>query len=242
MIQQDSSQADSSPPSTRRVIALWSAGVLASKVFYAAVLMLSAGRIDWLWGWVYVGIFLAFDIATAIAVIPRHPALLLERMRKGKDVKPWDQVIMRLAAGYLPMAGWIVAGLHDRFGWSPAIPVTAQVVAGVVVALGYALNVWAMWANAFYTPMVRLQAERGHAVASGGPYRFVRHPGYVGAILFTATLPVLLGSVWALIPAVLAAALFIVRTALEDRTLRAELPGYAEYAERTRYRLLPGVW
>ena len=99
-----------------------------------------------------------------------------------------------------------------------------------------------MAANAFFSTMVRIQHDRGHAVATGGPYRFVRHPGYVGAMLFTVAVPVMLGSWWALIPAGLAVPLYVLRTVLEDRTLHEELPGYAEYAQGTRYRLLPGVW
>ena len=101
---------------------------------------------------------------------------------------------------------------------------------------------WAMLANPFFEKTVRIQEERGHHVATGGPYRFVRHPGYVAFILMGFALPLGVGSAWALVPAGLNAALIVARTALEDRTLRRELPGYAEYAQRTRYRLLPGVW
>jgi protein-S-isoprenylcysteine O-methyltransferase Ste14 len=99
-----------------------------------------------------------------------------------------------------------------------------------------------MVSNAFFAEGVRIQEERGHTVATGGPYRYVRHPGYVGAIAAGLSTPFLLGSPWALIPAGISATLYVVRTALEDRTLREELPGYAEYAEQTGYRLLPGVW
>ncbi len=224
------------------ILARWAVGVFLSKAFFAAILMLSAGRLGWIWGWVYIAIFLAFDVATAIVVLPRNPDLLLERLRVGKDTKVWDKVLVRLAAGYLPIATYIVAGLDERLDWPPALPLALQIAAIAPVALGYALNVWAMSANAFYAVTVRIQRERGHTVVTTGPYRYVRHPGYVGAILFTLTLPILLGSLWALIPAILAAALYVLRTVLEDRTLQAELEGYAAYAQRTRYRLLPGVW
>jgi protein-S-isoprenylcysteine O-methyltransferase Ste14 len=110
------------------------------------------------------------------------------------------------------------------------------------MVLGYALFLWAMASNAFFAEGVRIQQERGHTVAAGGPYRYVRHPGYVGAILSQAATPFLLGSAWALIPSVASAALYVVRTYLEDQALRQELPGYEAYAQRTRYRLLPGVW
>nr|NIN68360.1 isoprenylcysteine carboxylmethyltransferase family protein [Anaerolineae bacterium]NIN98447.1 isoprenylcysteine carboxylmethyltransferase family protein [Anaerolineae bacterium] len=107
---------------------------------------------------------------------------------------------------------------------------------------GYALGVWAIASNAFFSQIVRIQKERGHRVATGGPYRFVRHPGYVGTILVGLAAPIMLGSLWALIPGGAVALLFILRTALEDQTLLGELEGYGTYAGRVRYRLLPGVW
>jgi protein-S-isoprenylcysteine O-methyltransferase Ste14 len=100
----------------------------------------------------------------------------------------------------------------------------------------------AMYMNRFFSMTVRIQTERGHTVVDTGPYGTVRHPGYVGMLLFYAAVPFVLGSRWALVPAVFTVMLLIVRTALEDRTLRAELPGYTDYAARVHYRLLPGVW
>jgi protein-S-isoprenylcysteine O-methyltransferase Ste14 len=108
--------------------------------------------------------------------------------------------------------------------------------------LGLALFSWAMFSNTFFSSAVRIQQERGHAVCNTGPYRFVRHPGYVGAILQSLVMPLMLNSLWAFIPAGLAVLLMVVRTALEDKTLQEELQGYTEYAHRVRYRLLPGVW
>ena len=117
-----------------------------------------------------------------------------------------------------------------------------QIAALVIAALAYAISPWAMRVNAYFSKIVRIQEDRGHSVVSSGPYRIVRHPTYLGTILFELVTPIMLGSLWALIPGALTALLFIVRTALEDRTLREELPGYQAYAERVRYRLLPGVW
>jgi len=108
--------------------------------------------------------------------------------------------------------------------------------------LGIVVLVWAMAANKFFSATVRIQEERGHTVATGGPYRYVRHPGYVGWLMLTLATPVVLGSRWALVPAGITVILTILRTALEDRTLHSELEGYREYAERVRYRLLPGIW
>ena len=116
-------------------------------------------------------------------------------------------------------------------------------LAGLVISLlGFGVFLWAMAANAFFAEGVRIQEERGHTVATGGPYRLVRHPGYVGAILSMGATPFLLGSWWALVPAGLGVGGYLLRTALEDRTLQEELPGYREYTHQTRYRLLPGIW
>lgn len=229
-------------PETRRGVVRWAVKGLLAKAVVAAILFLSAGRLDWVMGWAYVGVFAAFDLATAFALLPRSPELLLERSAIQPGTKTWDKVLVRLAAGYLPMAAWIVAGLDVRYGWTTQIGPPQQIAALAVTALGYAVVVWAMAANAFFSATVRIQTERGHTVASGGPYRFVRHPGYVGAILFTLAVPAMLGSLWAFIPSVLSALLYLVRTALEDRTLLEELAGYQDYAARVRYRLVPGIW
>jgi protein-S-isoprenylcysteine O-methyltransferase Ste14 len=238
----DSSVERPNKSETRRGVVAWAAKGLIAKLFVAAILFLSAGRLDWVWGWIYVGVFVAFDLATALVLIPTSPELLAERADIQEGTKGWDKVLVRLAAAYLPMTSWVVAGLDERFAWSAPLSLGLQVAALALTMLGYAVVVWAMAANAFFSTTVRIQEERDHAVATGGPYRCVRHPGYVGAILFTLAVPIMLGSWWALIPAGLAALLYVVRTALEDRTLQAELPGYAEYVQQTCYRLLPGVW
>jgi protein-S-isoprenylcysteine O-methyltransferase Ste14 len=137
---------------------------------------------------------------------------------------------------------WVVAGLDVRFHWTGGMPVAFHLGGLLANVLGYALFLWAMVSNAFFAEGVRIQQERGHAVATGGPYRYVRHPGYVGAIVASVGTPFLLGSLWGLIAAVLSATLYVVRTGLEDKTLMQELPGYADYARQTRHRLLPGFW
>ena len=140
------------------------------------------------------------------------------------------------------MIMWIVAGLDQRYSWSSGIEPVAQIVAMLAVIAGHALVVWATDVNAFFSQVVRIQTERGHTVIDNGPYRYVRHPAYAGAVLLVLGAPIMLGSWWALIPGVICAVLMIVRTALEDKTLQAELPGYVEFTHHTRYRLLPGVW
>ncbi len=174
----------------------------------------------------------------------KTPDLLVERARslEAEDVERWDRILVPLVALYGPLATWVVAGLDERFGWAPHVALWIQLAALAVVVLGYAVGTWAMATNAFFSAYVRIQAERGHTVVSGGPYRWVRHPGYASGIASTLATPVVLGSVWALVPAGLVVVLLVVRTALEDRALGEKLPGYAEYSRRTRYRLVPGIW
>jgi protein-S-isoprenylcysteine O-methyltransferase Ste14 len=110
------------------------------------------------------------------------------------------------------------------------------------MTLGFGLFLWAMASNAYFSEGVRIQEERGHTVATNGPYHYVRHPGYSGAILAQLATPLLLGSIWAVIPSLLSAGFYVIRTYLEDKTLILELPGYSDYVKQTRYRLLPWVW
>lgn len=220
----------------------WAIKGVTYKAYVAVVLMLAAGRWKWGAGWLYVIIFLAFDLATALVVIPRDPTLLIERSRVHPDVKPWDKVIMPLVAGLLPLVGWILAGLNERWSWNPQVDQTWQLTGFLLSVIGHGIVVWAMGANPFFSPLVRIQEERGHVVADGGPYRFLRHPGYLGAIIFSIGIPILLGSWWALIPGMVSVVLYFVRAYLEDQTLQEELPGYIEYAKRVKFKLVPGIW
>jgi protein-S-isoprenylcysteine O-methyltransferase Ste14 len=231
-------------PETRRAIVKWIVQAALGVPAYGLLLFLAAGTLDWVWGWVLLIVLAAFLTAHPLILIPIDPALLAER-EKGlgdKAVKAWDRWIAGLAAGLFPIVSWVVAGLDVRLGWTGPIALAYHVGGLVIMALGYALFLWAMASNAFFAEGVRIQEERGHAVATGGPYRYVRHPGYTGAILSQAATPLLLGSPWAVIPTVASAALYVVRTYLEDRMLTRELPCYEEYTRQTRYRLLPGVW
>ncbi|MCR4407110.1 MAG: isoprenylcysteine carboxylmethyltransferase family protein [Anaerolineae bacterium] len=208
----------------------------------AAILLGTAGRLDWVMAWVLVGVYLVGTGATALTVISTHPEMLAERTGPKKGAKGWDMAILSLM-GVLEIVKYMVAGLDMRWGWSPPIPLALQLAGVMIAVLAYdVILVWAMAVNAFFAQTVRIQEERRHTVVTGGPYRYVRHPGYIGSILFQLATPLILGSWWAFIPAGLIVLLTIVRTALEDRTLREELDGYKEYSQRVRYRLLPGVW
>ncbi len=225
---------------TARGVRRWLAREIMGVVFVAATLFIPAGRLDWVMGWALVAIYAAWITALAVILIPRCPELLAERAGRPKDVKTWDTVILSII-GVTTVAKYVIAGLDQRFGWTAPTP-AVQIAGLVVAALGYALLTWAMVSNAFFSQVVRIQADREHSVATGGPYRYVRHPGYTGSIAFELATPIMLGSLWALIPGVLAALLTVVRTALEDRTLEDELDGYRDYAEGVRHRLLPGIW
>lgn len=207
------------------------------------VLFIAAGRVDWVWAWVYVGVAVSFTFISRIVVIRTNPDLIAERAQslEREDVKGWDRMILFfILVG--PLAMLIVAGLDERFGWSPQIPLALQLVALAIMMLGYVVGTWAMAVNRYFSAVVRIQKDRGQTVVSDGPYRFVRHPSYATGIVSCLVTPIMLGSLWALIAGGLTVILYIVRTALEDRTLHDELPGYAEYAQRVRYRLLPGIW
>lgn len=204
-------------------------------------LFFSAGKMDWRLGWIYLGLIVAVQIATTLILLSMNPTLLEERAWMQKGSKLWDKVIVSLGdVGW--MAIGIVAGLDTRFGWSPHLGAGFPVVGLVLMVSGFVIFLWAMASNRFFSSFMRIQTDRGHIVETGGPYRYVRHPGYVGALLTYMASPLALASLWTFIPAALLLLLFVLRTALEDRTLQAELKGYADYAQRVRYRLLPGVW
>jgi len=205
----------------------------------AVIMFVSAGRWDWGWAWAYMGVSMGILVVNAL-VMP--PELIAERGKSGKeDVKRWDRVVTTISI--LPALGApLVSGLDEQFGWSPQLAVAIHLGGLALLVLGQGLFTWSMVSNKFFSTTVRIQMDREHTVATGGPYRYVRHPGYVGFIVSAFAMPLALGSLWALIPAAMTLCLFVVRTALEDRTLQAELSGYKEYAQRVRYRLLPGVW
>jgi len=212
--------------------------VILTLVIQVAILFLCAWTIRWPWAWALlcVNVLILF---INFMVLPKE--VIEERGRKKENVKKWDRVISGI--GIIPFVGlYAVAGLDRRFYWSPEYGDSIHLVAMLCFFLGSMLVTWSIVNNMFFSTMVRLQAERGHAVATGGPYRFVRHPGYLGFLVTFIATPLAVGSLYALAASAAGVALFIVRTALEDRTLRAELPGYAEYAKKVGYRLLPGIW
>ena len=225
-------------PDLRRGVVKRMKQVVFQTAFLVALPLISAGRLDWVWPWAYLGVGL---VILAINMLILSPELMAERGQPRENVKEWDRVLTSLIT-FPILALLIVAGLDERFGWSPELAVAIHLIGLAFIALGQGLFTWAMASNVFFSTAVRIQMDRGQTVASGGPYRYVRHPGYVGMIVSLLATALAFGSLWALIPAGLAAVLLVVRTALEDKTLLEELDGYTGYAERVRYCLLPGVW
>jgi len=201
----------------------------------------AAGRLDWWPAWAAIAIWIVWYAVTDTVLFRVSPSLVTERLNPPKGAKIWDRAILS-AVRLLQLARYIVAGLDYRYGWTGGFPLGVQMIGLALCVASYSLLAWAMASNAFFSQVVRVQTDRGQTVVTGGPYRLVRHPGYLGAVAFEPGMSVLLGSWWAVALGVICSLLFVVRTELEDRSLRAELPGYADYAERVRFRLFPGIW
>jgi len=208
------------------------------------MLLVCGGNLGWWSAWIFSFLFVVASIGGRIWAERLHPGLLAERAKfdKAPDVKPWDKVLAPLMAVSLFFPLVIVAGLDHRFGWSPVFPTWLNILGFIVIMLGYAFAGWALVENRFFSSVVRIQMDRGHVVCDSGPYRIVRHPGYAGNIPPLAGIVLALGSIWTLIPAMVALIITVIRTTLEDRTLQDELPGYRDYAQRVRYRLIPGIF
>jgi protein-S-isoprenylcysteine O-methyltransferase Ste14 len=236
----------SDPPSDRinhkQGVIRWIVTSIIFLLLVAASLFISAGTIDWQMAWIYLAIAVVIQILDAIILIPTNPELLGERSKYQRGVKKWDQFLSRIMATIGPLTIWIISGLDYRFTWSSPYPTWIVIRSAVLVFAGGLLVLWAMASNRFFIGMVRIQEERGHIVIKSGPYQYIRHPGYLGSIVFLLFTPLTLGSWWALIPAVLTCCVVILRTHLEDNTLKNELVGYREYSQEVRFRLLPAIW
>lgn len=213
-------------------------------VFVCSPLFLGAGTWNWDWAWVFTGVTFIGWTLLSLVLVRVNPELLNERGKRVKQMtgtKRWDWIIMGIYSALLLVTPW-VAGLDYGRGWSAPSADGIKVIGLLLLTVSFIPLTASMAVNRFFEGTVRIQNNRNHRVITMGPYRIVRHPGYVGVILQFIALPLSLGMWVAWIPAVVGVVLFILRTALEDRTLQAELPGYAEYALQTRFRLLPGVW
>lgn len=208
------------------------------------ILLICGGDLIWWQAWLYSVLILASGIGGRMWAEQRHPGLTAERqnIEHIQNAKAWDKVLAPLMAVSSVFPIVIVAGLDHRYNWSPEFPLWLIVIGFILIWLGYAFAAWALAENRFFSSIVRIQTDRGHVVCDSGPYRFVRHPGYAGNILALFGIVLALGSVWTLIPAVVASIISVIRTILEDQTLQEELPGYQEYARHVRYRLSPWIY
>jgi protein-S-isoprenylcysteine O-methyltransferase Ste14 len=214
---------------------------LLTTLIFSALLFLSAGKIDYVQGW----IFLATTLTTALMnfwTIRHDTELMSERSGVGEGAKSWDKTILGLSA-VTYLANIVVAGLDSgRYLWSPQFHWSIHASGVLLTLVGQAVFLTARKENRFFSSVVRIQTERGHTVCDTGLYALVRHPGYLGMTISLAGLPLITGSLWSILPTVTAIILLFIRTCYEDETLKKELPGYAAYAQRTRYRILPNIW
>jgi len=215
--------------------------VLGTIVWLWLVLFLGGGYLDWTAAWVYLGINLLVVVINAFFLFRTSPETIAER-GKPKEIKTWDKWVSGLwfLGQYLLLP--LVAALDLRFGWTKEYSMWWQALGALVYALALGLTSWALISNTYFSTAVRIQADRGQQVCRTGPYRYVRHPGYVGVLIQALSVPILLGSLWALLVAIPMLVLMLIRTSLEDRMLQNELEGYKEYAHEVKYRLIPGVW
>ena len=207
------------------------------------IFFISSGYVFGIRPWMFFGAsFIHYTISTAVQY-KLNPKLLVQRLkRKRAGSELWDEILMRVSNLTVLVAVPIVAGLDiGRFQWS-SLDVQLAVLGFVFLTLSTILINWAMVVNPHFEPTVRIQKDRSHKVISSGPYKIVRHPGYLAGILFTLSIPLIIGSALTFIPVGIYAAFFIIRTSLEDRTLHKELDGYAEYAQQVKYKLFPGIW
>lgn len=208
------------------------------------ILIICGWDLGWWQGWLYSVLIVVVGIGPRMWLAKKRPELMAERGKLGKaqNVKSWDKVLAPLMAVSISFPLVIVAGLDHNFRWSPVFPTWFNILGFILVVLGYTFSGWAFVKNRFFSSVVRIQTDRGHMVCDSGPYRIVRHPGYAGSILALPGIVLALGSVWTIIPVIVSLIITAIRTALEDKTLQEELPGYRDYAHRVRYRLIPGVF
>ncbi len=213
--------------------------VISGILLMFAILFVSAGRWNYWYGWVYLFLWIYVELFTWLIMPSR---LLQERIKPGPGTKKWDYIFLvffLLLTYIIPLVAALDGGRHH---WTGDFSIWVNVAAFVVIFLGYSLMILSLRKNQFFSTTVRIQKERGHHVIDKGPYAIIRHPGYAGVIASSFGIAIALNSLWALIPAGFYAIAFIIRTYLEDVTLQKELPSYADYAVKVRYRLIPRVW
>jgi len=214
---------------------------IALFIVFIALMFIAAGTLKWPELWLFLGIYVIAMTALVIWLKKYDPGLLEERMSVRKDVKGWDKTIIRIYTVILVIMFLTAALDAVRFRWS-RVPLVLKGIAYLFITVSSLIGFWAFRENSYLSQFVRIQIDRGHQVCTAGPYKFIRHPMYLAVILIVLFVPLVLGSFRALVPAAAIAALFVLRTSLEDKTLQNELPGYAEYSKKVHWKLLPKVW
>jgi protein-S-isoprenylcysteine O-methyltransferase Ste14 len=214
---------------------------LTGTLFFLLILFISAGRIDYWQGWLYASVCIISVLLNSL-LITKNKELAEERSTVKEGTKSWDKKILGLSAVTLIIT-YIVAGLDSgRFQWSPGFHWSINAVGTILILLGEVIFLTAQKQNKFFSSVMRIQTDRGHSVCDTGIYSVIRHPAYFGMVITAIGIPLILGSLWSYIPAVISVVLLVIRTSLEDKTLYNELDGYREYSSVTRYRLLPYIW
>lgn len=205
------------------------------------VTFLTAWRLDYWQGWVYNALNIFFVLLTYIVLID-HKDLIRERFQPGEGMKQWDRVYYWISTPLFFVM--LILSILDatRFSWEPSVPLIIMFLGIILYSIGQILGLWAKRVNKFFSSVVRIQTERKQEVCTTGPYRFVRHPGYLGGLFLTIGTPLMLGSFWGLLPAIVTILLMCGRTYLEDATLKNQLPGYRDYSKKVRYKLIPFLW
>jgi protein-S-isoprenylcysteine O-methyltransferase Ste14 len=214
---------------------------LTGSLFFLFILFITAGRIDYWQGWIYVAIGLIMFTLNYTVLKPDFE-LLVERAKPGEGAKKWDKLLL-LSSFLMTIAMYTVAGLDSgRCHWSPDFHLSLCLLGIILTAGGQLLFLFAQKQNRFFSSTVRIQADREHTVCETGLYSIVRHPAYAGSMIQLIGFPLLLGSLWSIIPVSMSIILHIIRTYLEDKTLMKELKGYPEYSNKTRYKIMPCIW
>jgi protein-S-isoprenylcysteine O-methyltransferase Ste14 len=214
------------------------ANVVVVFLLQGIILFIASGTLYWNWAWFFIFVQIAVLLIN-YAILPKE--VIEERGREKKNVKKWDKILVGLSI--IPAIGiYVLSGLDYRLSWSPDFHISMHIISLSILLLASMLFTWSMVSNKFFSTMVRIQKERGHTLVAEGPYKYVRHPGYLGYILMVIATPFALGSIYALLMSFLVMIIFIIRAAMEDRILLYELEGYREYSQKVRYKLIPFIW
>lgn len=216
--------------------------VLSTLLIYALPVFIPAGLRAWPSAWVFLALWFGFWLFILIWLYLQDPGLFWERMlTTTSGQKLWDKLLVPLLYGAIFL--WLLFTAFDagRFHWSPVAP-PIEILGALILGASFLLFFLTFRANRYLATVVRVQEDRGQVVITNGPYRLVRHPMYAATLIFFLGTPLLLGAWYGVLLSPIAAVVLSWRAVLEERTLQKDLPGYAEYMTRTKYRLIPLIW